>query len=162
MVPHTCQPRRRYRRSASAEAVSSTSSVFDSVHQGLADAVAAGTPVDQELGHVGAVRLIFRKVHEELDRAVDASLGVARDQEQSLAARHGVGGAVPERARPVPRQRRHEADGGAADHTVDQHLAQGFDLGARGLGAEGLHPGERLDAHDDDLRDQAALASATR
>jgi len=92
------------------------------------DATPTRSPVHEHLREVPTMRLILRLSQDHLNGAHDRSRRVFGGEHHSLAARHTRGRAAPERFRLGPGHREHEADGGAALHTVDQHLAQSLDL----------------------------------
>ena len=74
------------------------------------------------------MRLILRLIQNDLNRADDRSRRVFSGEHHALAARHTRGRAAPERLRFGAGHRQHEADGCAAFHAVDQHVAQSLDL----------------------------------
>ena len=82
----------------------------------------------QHLGEVPAVRLVLRLLQDDLGGADDLSRGVLGGEHHALPARRARGGAAPERLRLGAGHREHEADGRAALHAVDQHVAQTLDL----------------------------------
>jgi hypothetical protein len=82
----------------------------------------------QHFRDVPAMRLIFRLMQNDLNRADDRSRCVFRGQHHSLAARRTRGNAVPERLRFGAGHWEHEADGRATFHTVNQHVAQLLNL----------------------------------
>src|SRR5204863_9168737 len=68
-------------------------------------------------------------VAQDILRAPDTrARGVVAAERDALAARHTRGRAAPECVGLCAGHRQHEADGRAALHTIDQHVAQSFDL----------------------------------
>ena len=80
------------------------------------------------LREVAAVRLILGLSQDHLRGADNRSRGVFGAEHDALAARHTRGRAAPECVGLCAGHRQHEADGRAALHTIDQHVAQSFDL----------------------------------
>ena len=79
---------------------------------------------------VGAVGLIGRRVEPELHGADDFAVELCR--EQNGVARSDRACDLPEKAeRLFVRERRHEADAGAARDTVDQDIGELFQRGIR-------------------------------
>ena len=98
------------------------------------------------------MRLILGLMQDDLGSDDDRSRGVFSGEHHALAAGHARGGAAPERVRVGAGHRQHEADGGAALHTVHQHIAQAFDLaitdGLQGANLDGVSHFRLLDAGD--------------
>ncbi|KAJ3058714.1 hypothetical protein HK102_010348, partial [Quaeritorhiza haematococci] len=117
-------------------------------HQGLADAPAAGSAGHQHLRQVGAVRLVFGEVDDQLHGAAE-SLRILGRQDDPAARGRFTRHATPERLGPFPRQREHEADRGPALDAIDQQVGEPPDRCA----VDGIEPphGPVRGAHPDDL-----------
>src|SRR5918997_141191 len=128
--------------------------VFGGAHERRPEALSAGTPEDQHLRDVRAVRLVLRLRQHHLDGADDpAPRPLLGHQQGALAGGDALGHAPPERVGPLPRQRRHKADGGPALDAVDQDLREGRDATLRLPRREGTdvdgsrHRGPRVSRH---------------
>lgn len=97
--------------------------MFSGSKQCGADAAPARATMNQHLGDVCAVRLIFVLSENDLNRADDPGR-IPRGQQYSLAAHHASTHALPECVRLGTRQGLHEADGSPAGNAVYQHVAQ--------------------------------------
>ncbi len=89
--------------------------------------------MNQHLGQIGAVRLVFWLIENQLNRAHNPPV-VFGNQQGTLVTRHAIGHPPPETERPILRQRMHETDGRAAIHAINQQRSQSphFGLGDRG------------------------------
>jgi hypothetical protein len=81
----------------------------------------------EHLREVPAMRLVLGLIQNDLNGADDRSRCVLSREHDSLATRYTRGHAVPVRLRFGAGHRKHEADGRATFHAVDQHLAQPLD-----------------------------------
>jgi hypothetical protein len=71
------------------------------------------------------VRLVLGPREHDLHGPDSFARGaVFRDQEHPVAGRDPVGDPAPERVRSRPGERRHEADGRAALHAIDEDVGQ--------------------------------------
>ena len=95
----------------------------------------------QKFRDICAVRLVFRLVGDQLDRANQPLLRVKTAQDGTLVAPDAVCHAEPEGLGFLGRKRQHKADGGAAVYTVDEDIAQGINVG------EDVLSGERFNQH---------------
>ncbi|MEA2920227.1 MAG: hypothetical protein QOF07_190 [Bradyrhizobium sp.] len=92
-------------------------------HQRRADAVTARGAMHQELLDIGAVRLVGRRIQPELDRADDFAAELGRQQHGIISGDRDCD-LAEERQRVGLRERRHEADAGAALDAIDQHRGE--------------------------------------
>ena len=94
----------------------------------LPDTAAPRAAVHQHLGQIGAVRLVFRQIEDQLHRADDARDRPRRPGARARPSARCCGNAAPEADRLVERERAHEAHRGAALDAVDQDLGKTADL----------------------------------
>src|SRR2546429_6086341 len=125
---------------------------FGGAHQGGAKAPAAGAAMDEHLGQIGAVGLVFGQVEDQLDGAAEAEL-VFGDEQGPFAGGDAGGDVAPEGDGTIARERVHETDGCAAVNAVDKDVGEGFDMGIveRVEAAEGA--GERCHCNWPDVGD---------
>ena len=132
MRPPSCQPIARYRRSAAWPArVSSVSSErpaarrckFRALHQGARQAVPACIGMHQQFLHLGAVRGVWRRANMHGDRAGQHAVHPAAEQYLGTGGDLG-GGALPEGARGLRRERGQERHARTAGDAGDQDVGQ--------------------------------------
>ena len=109
------------------------------INQAQRNAKAAGLAMDQHLGNIGAMRLVFRLRGDELDRADHLSVAVLGNQQHTLAPRHTIGNAAPESTRLVARDRQHKTHRRAALDAIDQHIGQRIDVAGGVVSADAAH-----------------------
>src|SRR5262249_7149751 len=128
---------------------------FRRSEQRRADASPPGLTMHEHLGEVATMRLIFGLRQDHLCGANDPPRGVLRGEHEALAARHAGADMTPERFRFRACHRKHEADGRAAFHAVDQHLTQSLDLALpdslQASNLDGVGHGHLLAARDRSL-----------
>ena len=104
---------------------------LDRSEQRRADAVPPRGTMHQHFLHVGAMRLVWRRIQSKLDGADNFSIQ-SRGEQYSVPVRDGACGFREECERFLVRKRRHERDAGAAFDAIDQNIRQligrGFNL----------------------------------
>jgi hypothetical protein len=83
--------------------------------------------VNEHLHEIGPMWLVVRKVEVKLDCAADPEL-VSRDEQCSLARRHGMADTTPEIERSIAREGRNEPDRRSPRHAVYEHVAQALNV----------------------------------
>ena len=100
------------------------------VNQRRRDTASAGAAMHEELGEVGAVRLVLGLRQAKLHRPDDTAR-ILRDKQGARPCGGLAGNAVPKRMRLRAGQGMHQADRGAGRHAVDQHLGKLIELAWR-------------------------------
>ena len=101
--------------------------ILDGLHQRPADAVAAGAAMHEQLGDVGAVRLVLGSGPDDLDGAHRRTVEF-RDQQFAAAGENAVAGCGPKRLGLLAGKRRHEADRRAPRDAIDEDVCERGDI----------------------------------
>ncbi len=96
---------------------------FGGAEEGGTDTLAAHSAMNEHFGEVGAVRLVFGEVEDELNGAANA-VGIFGNEEEALFPGDIGCDFAPERKAALARKRVHEADGGAAFDAIDEEIGK--------------------------------------